>query len=316
MNKAIRRLLILLVVALLIAGLLYQESKVKRVAQDINAYEEALDKEKDYSASLERRVQTLNKRLESLTASHDQLTAQNRRLTDSLLILNRQVRDLNLLLQQQSQRLQAQALELTQLRQASNQLVERIAQLRLQGNTHQDSIRLLDAQRAALDRRIGQVFTIKDSLERIALQSAADLAQVNAQYQQQEQVLTLIEQLKVNFITVAPRKSNDRPARRARGWHHTLIQVSLDAPNLETLRGAQFLVQIIDTQTGEVVRPRERSLGDDRMGETFTFNGNPVPTINYINYEEKTSNRYTIQVSYLHAGQPYPLLYGRTDIPL
>lgn len=316
MNKAIRRLIIALVVLLLVAGLLYQETKVKRVSQNISTYEEALDKEKDYAASLERRIQTLNKRIEELNTSNKQLTAQNRMLTDSLLILNRQVRQLNNLLQQQNERLQAQNDELNLLRQASGQLVDRVAQLRLQADSNQDSIRILDAQRAALDRRIGQVFTLKDSLERETLKGTAALAQVNAQFQQKEQVLSIIENVKINFQEVSPLKANNRPARRARNWHHTLINLSLDAPDLEALRGASFLVQIIDTQTGEVVRPRERSLGQDNMGETFIFNGNPVPPIKYINYEEKNGNQYTLQVHYLHQGQAHPLLQGRTPIPL
>lgn len=316
MNKAIRRLLIALVVLLLVAGILYQETKVKRVALDIGAYEEALDQEKDYSASLERRVNTLNKRIEELTRSNKQLSTQNRLLTDSLLQLNRQVRELNNLLQQQSEQLQAQNEELATLRQASGQLVDRVAQLRLKGSSQQDSIRILDAQRAALDRRIGEVFTVKDSLERAALQGAATLATVNAQFQQKEQVLDIIENLKINFQDIAPRKANNRPARRVRNWHHTLINISLEAPDLEVLRGQNFLVQIIDTQTGEVIRPRERSLGNDNMGETFTFNGNPVPPIKYINYEDKSGDQYALQVHYLHNGQAHALLHGRTPIPL
>ena len=153
-----------------------------------------------------------------------------------------------------------------------------------------------------------------DSLERKALASTQQLAQLTKNFDDQEEILQIIENVRVNFKTVQPLQQNKKKTKRLRKWRYTQIDFELNAPEASLIQGKVFLVKIINKQTGETLSPREGSGGNDTKGMPFTFQGNPVPTIEYPNYQNKTSKDYLVQIYFMNDGKEFPLTFGGQNI--
>lgn len=314
MNKTTRTILIIGILGLLTAGLIYQETKVTKQEGAVNTYRDSLEQEQNFSGTLKKRVKTLEKRNAELELENGRLVAQNRRLRDSVKVLNRRVRVLSKQLKEQMAVVSYNDSRMTDLRKESDKLVDKVYNLSQQKGADKKLIKQLDEKRANLDRQVGQFFMKNDSLERKVLENSKKLASLNEAYGEKEKTLQIVENVKVSFDGIQAKKDNEKRARRLRHWKFTVINLSLNAPSIESLRGEQFIVKIIDKDKGKVLPPREVSGKNDTQGETFIFNGNPVPPIRYSNYQKKESKNYMIQVFYVKNGKEFPLNLGAQDI--
>ncbi len=314
MNKRTQIALIVVILALLVLSLLIKEKNFGDQELQTYTYRDSLDREQKKTAKLGRRVDKLEERNTELQTENDQLTKKNRILKDSVKALNKKVRVLNKKLQKQTTQIAANEAKLNALRGKSDKLVDRVADLRKQKGSDKKLIQILDDQRAELDKEVGRVFMKNDSLERKALEGTKELASLTKTFDDKEKTLQIVENARVTFDNVIPRKSNNKAAKRLKDWKYTLINLQLAAPSLEMLRGETFIVKIIDKNSGKILSPREASGKNDTLGEKFIFNGNPVPPIKYINYEKKTGKNYMVQVFYIKDRKEYPLSFGSKDV--
>ena len=314
MNKTLRTIIIVSVIALMIVGLWYLEKEVTKEKDNVEKYEKALDTEKTDNTRLRKRVKQLTQRTAELQVENDLLVRKNRVLGDSLIALNGRVRSLNRKLQKQSESLTKKNSELQKLRNESSGLVNKVASLREEKDVDESLIRQLDQKRANLDKKVGQLFLEKDSLERKTLEGTAELATLNKQFNEKERTLQVVENVRITFDEVEARKKNNKKTRRIRSWDYTLINIQMNAPDMELIQGQEFIVKIIDKDNGTVLAPRESSGSNDTKGEKFIFNGNPVPPIKYSNYQKKTGKNYMLQIFFLKEGKEYPLVFGAMDI--
>jgi peptidoglycan hydrolase CwlO-like protein len=314
MNKTLRTTIIVSVIALMIVGLWYSEKDRTKQKDNFGKIEKALDSQKDDNARLRKRVKQLTQRTAELQIQNDLLVRKNKVLGDSLIALNGRVRVLNKKLQKQSETLTKKNAELQKLRNESSGLVDKVANLRQGKNADESLIRQLDEKRANLDKKVGRLFLQKDSLERKTLEGTAQLATLNKQFNEKERILQVVENVKITFDGIEPRKSNNKKARRLRSWDYTLINIQMNAPDMTLIQGQEFIVKIIDKDNGSILAPREASGSNDTKGEKFIFNGNPVPPIKYSNYQKKTGKNYMIQIFFLKDGKEYPLVFGAMDI--
>lgn len=314
MNKTLRTTIIVSVIALMIVGLWYSESQRTKYEDNFGEIEKDLDKEKDNSNRLQKRVTQLTQRTAELQIENDLLVRKNRVLGDSLIALNARVRLLNRKLQLQSEMLTQKNVELEKLRNESSGLVDKVANLRQGKNADESLIRQLDEKRANLDKKVGQLFLEKDSLERKTLEGTAQLATLNKQFNEKERTLQVVENVKISFDGIEARRNNNKKARRISSWDYTLINIQMNAPDMTLIQGQEFLVKIIDKDNGKTLAPREASGSNDTEGEKFIFNGNPVPPIKYSNYQKKAGKNYMIQIFFLKDGKEYPLVFGAMDI--
>ncbi|MGB0861348.1 MAG: hypothetical protein ACPGXZ_00440 [Saprospiraceae bacterium] len=311
-----RTIIIVSVIALMIVGLWYLEKEVTKEKDNVEKYEKALDAEKDDNERLRNRVKKLTQRTAELQVENDLLVRKNKTLGDSLIALNGRVRVLNKRLQKQSEKLITQDAALQKLRNESSGLVNKVADLRQKKDADKSLIQQLDKKRANLDKKIGQLFLEKDSLERKTLEGTAELATLNKQFNEKERTLQIVENLKIAFDEVEARKKNNKKARRLRSWNYTLINIQMNTPDMSMIQGEEFVVKIIDKDNGSVLATREASGSNDEKGEKFIFNGNPVPPIRYSNYQKKMGKNYMVQIFFFKNGKEYPLVFGGMDIDI
>ena len=316
MNKTLRATLLIGVLGLMIVGLIYRETQLKGYKTEISEYEKALENEKTFSAVLNRRVDKLNERVNELELVNNKLLQQNKVLGDSVLILNTKVRALSKRIKIQSDVLKKSSAQLARLRGESDQLVSRVSELKQTTGADQKLIQELDSKRVELDKRIGVVFMEKDSIERKQVEDAASIANLTEQFNEQERILQIVENVQVAFDEVYTRRGNNKRARRIKQWDYTLINLQMNVPNVELIRGEQFIVKIIDKDNNKVLPPRESSGNKDTEGESFIFNGNPIPPIRYSNYQDKEGKNYMLQIFYVKDGKEYPLSFGVKDIKI
>ncbi len=314
MNKTTRTIIVVAILSLLTVSLIYQEYKVSTQEQETYDYRDSLREEQDFSNTLQKRVNKLTERNAELELENGKLIRQNRVLRDSVKSLNQRVRVLSKQLQDQMAVVAANEARMLQLRGASDELVNKVASMQQDKGADRKLIKELDDKRAELDKQVGKFFMENDSLERKALENTKKLADLTKDYDEKEQILQIVENVKVDFDAIEAKKDNNKKAKRLRHWKYTLINIKLNAPSIEALRGEQFIVKIIDKDKGKVVPPREVSGKNDTQGETFIFNGNPVPPIRYSNYQEKESKNYMVQVFYVKNGKEFPLNLGAKDI--
>ena len=316
MNKTLRTIIIVSVIALMIVGLWYLEKEITKEKDNVEKYEKALDAEKDDNERLRNRVKKLTQRTAELQVENDLLVRKNKTLGDSLIALNGRVRVLNKRLQKQSEKLTTQDAALKKLRNESNGLVNKVADLRQKKDADQSLIQQLDKKRANLDKKIGQLFLEKDSLERKTLEGTAELATLNKQFNEKERTLQIVENVKITFDKVEARKNNNKKARRLRSWDYTLINIQMNTSDMSMIQGEEFMVKIIDKDNGSVLATREAFGSNDTKGEQFIFNGNPVPPIRYSNYQKKMGKNYMVQIFFFKDGKEYPLAFGAMDIDI
>lgn len=179
----------------------------------------------------------------------------------------------------------------------------------------EERIKKLEAKKTVLDTEIGQLLIKNDSLKESQTQLYEEILtkeEEKKEFIQRELIFNIVNNTKAIFHHIGPRKQNEKEAKNAKRWHHTLIDLSLDHEDLSLLEDQQFLLKIISTETGKIVSPREDEGGT--QGISFVFNGNPVPQIKYVNYEGKTGEKFGVQVFYLKNGQEYLLTHGSGEL--
>ncbi len=316
MDKSVRTALIVGVVILLTAGIVYQDRVVvKKHKEAKEEAEQQLTFEESASSEYKRRADKLQVRNDELTLENENLVRENKQLKAKIKVLNNEIKALNKTIQKQAKLISTNEAEMQKLRNESAALVERVSRLQQTKGSNEEIIEQLDLKRQELDKKVGELYVENVELENQALDGTKELAKLTEQYDEKERTLNIVENVKVDFSGVFPRKDETRRARNVKQWQLTIIDLKLNTEDAALIKGETFIVKVLDKETGKVLPPREASGStNDTQGETFVFETNPVPTIKYSNYQEKKGKNYILQVFYVKEGKSYPLRNGSTDI--
>jgi len=277
-------------------------------------YRDSLEQEQSFSKILKKQVKKLKTRTTELELENDRLYRHNKKLATEVKGLKKEVKALSKKLGEQMVLVEYNDAQMKNLRKQSDELLNRVASMRQEKGADKELIKELDNERSNLDKKVGDFFMKNDSIERKVLEINKKLVSINKDRDEKEKTLQIVEMVNVAFDGIELKRDNNKRARRLRHWKSTLIKLSLNAPNIESLRGEKFIVKLIDKDSGKVLPPREVSGKNDTQGEIFVFNGNPVPPIRYSNYQKKEGKNYMIQVFYVNNGKEFPLNLGAKDI--
>jgi hypothetical protein len=92
-------------------------------------------------------------------------------------------------------------------------------------------------------------------------------------------------------------------------WKYTMVNFSMKNPDAQLLLDANFILKIINSETGEILQyieanPEYPQSETSMAGVTFKFENNPV-LLTHINNQEKTGNQYELRMYYVEDGQEH-----------
>lgn len=285
-----------------------------------------------YSSYKGREVNRLESSLVQVSEKADTLSLQNEELSlnvTDLEVTNRHLEDslstLNQIIQKLRRRVGSYNSRLKDMQEAMAYLKQREADLQQQASLAADiqddpRIQELTDEKAALNQKIrllenkaDSLLTVKEALYDQVTAKEMERQQYMKRDAISQKTLDIIQNTTVEFFEVKPLKKNKKHAKSAKKWYETVINCSLNYDNPSDLNGRAFLLRIVDAATGQVLSPQESSL-KDTPGVSFAFNGNPVPEIEYSNYEKKSGKQYIVQILLMNNGQTYLLNDGSAAV--
>ncbi len=297
--------LILLLLALLFGGWWKSNSTIKAAQEELKTQTERAD---NFELEVGR-----------LQNSNSTLLIKNGELRDSISILSKQIVKLQNALRDATRTIASNQETINEMRQRSNNLVSEIYDLKrklqdAKGRKASEMARLeaLENERFDLDKRITNMTITTDSLK---TQNLALIEEVvfkedlkNALIVK-DQILDLINTIKVNFRDVKTLNSKGKTTSRTKKWVTSQLYLSLDAgEQTSLLAGNTFEVRLTDAD-GKLISPRESGSSYDAQGVEFTYNGS-MQQIDFPAYQKKNGKAFTFQVYLKNGGMFYPLSQG------
>lgn len=283
----------------------FKNKKIKTLTNTVSLQEKAVVELTDSNNLLESNV--------------IQLSDENAILKEKIEALNKTIQQLRSKLNKSSTKIENINKAITFLKKREEELVEqvnfgasRLADQLSNQDVKQEQERLL-RKVVLLENKNDSLSRIKDTLyETIAEKEGERMAFVRKEAFMQD-VFDIVQHTEVEFFEVQPRKQNKKKAGSIKKWYDTVLNFSLVYKDQAALEGKDFLVKIINTSTQRVISPRENNQ-KDKEGIVFTFESNPVATINYSNYQKKEKGNYAVQVFLLKNKEEYLLNKGTIAI--
>ena len=256
---------------------------------------------------------------DELEMSVTNLEMENTTLVDSLTYLNKVIRRLRSKANKYASRLKDMEAAMAFLKEKQVKLDEQIkfGSQRMADaisvETLQKEKRELEAKMSLLENKSDSLYNLKDMLYVQLAEKEGERLRYMKRDEISMETLNIIQNTKVEFFQVIPRKENSKEAKSVKKWYDTVINLALTLDDESLIQGEEFLVRIINTKTQEVISPRENNQ-QDTNGITFRFDGNPVSSIIYPNYQKKKDKEYSIQVLLLKNHEEYALNQGTTTI--
>jgi len=316
MNKIITVIAFVLLVFALIWGVMQLNEGKKKAAiigkqeTTILDLETSLEKER---SSKELAIQ----RTEELTEANVQLEGEKNKLGKQISRLEKEISDLKLRINTQRKTIEGIRIDMQARETKIADLQGQIASLDRAKKGDLAKIKDLEDQQAAVAAEM-------DNLRATSYQTLSEKdALVNDLMDKQEEEelyrnnLDIIEKTMVNFQQVALRKDKrEKPIKRLRknNWDYTTVELSLYHDVQELLVGQEFELTVIDSDTGQPVALRESNpefpdSENNAKSMRFTFDKNPI-TLEHSNMQEKTSDNYQLQLTYVKNDRKLPMKFG------
>lgn len=300
MNTKTRFGILIGIIIILSVFTIYTQHRMKEVTENAETYEAALEIESEATKKM------LRKKDEEIGI----LKVQNKRLRDSIEVLQQEVGRLNSILGKQGRELLANKKKMDEMMMREDSLVKEIGRMLEERSSNQALIESLDDERLAINKGIAQLYERNDYLKDSIANATIGKEAAKEKLELQEQIYEITNNTIVRFNAVRPMKDNGNPARNPKRWKVTEIDLELFHPKGDILMDQIFLVTLRDIDKNIPIPPREANAGKDTPGVTFSFTGNPVKTIRYPNYQDKESDNYALQVYYVKNGRKYALNKG------
>ena len=240
------------------------------------------------------------------------IQAENTNLLDSVTYLNKVIRRLRSKVRAKDDRLNEMSKSLAFLREKEAELTKQIS-----FSADIDDSQLVDLQQKQevlqrkiilLENKSDSLATVKEVIYQRMIKTEEEKQVYIKKDMYNQELLDIIENVKVEFYELAPRRSNGKKAKNVKKWFDTKINFALDYDDLSILQGEEFIVKVVD-DTGETIAPQE-SDGNVSSGISFIFAGNPTPEMTYTHIEQKSEGSFTIQVYIKQQSKEYLLSNG------
>lgn len=283
----------------------FKNKKIKTLANTVSLQKKAVVELTDSNSQLESNVILLSD--------------ENAVLKEKIKALNKTIRRLRSKLSKSSTKIEDINKAITFLKKREEELVE---QVNFGANRMADQLSNQDViqEQERLQRKVVILENKNDSLKRIKNTLYEEIAEKEGErivFMRKEaftqDIFEIIQYTEVEFFEIQPRKQNKTKARSIKKWYDTVLNFSLTYKDQGALEGKDFLVKIINTSTQKIISPRENNKRD-KEGIIFTFESNPIETINYSNYQKKEKGDYAIQVFLLKNKEEYLLNKGTIAI--
>lgn len=246
------------------------------------------------------------------------LTAENETLIDSVTQLNETIHKLRSTISNQKKRLAEIQNSMNILKEKHDALNRQIS-LAADMNDGSDKIAALEADKKSLNEKIQalesksrDLSNAKDALYEQVIEKEAEKQKYIQKDVYHQDLLDIIEVVKVEFYDLTPRREKGKPAKSHKKWIDTKINFALDYDDLSKLKGEEFVVRIVDTKTGEILAPKE--VKDNSKGISFIFEGNPAPEMIYTNFDDKEDGIFAVQIYLKRENRTYLLNQGIASI--
>lgn len=279
------------------------------------------------TAGKESEIAKIQRTLDKTQEENDLLSSTNQILVDkvailqdSIDVLNKEIQELGRSLRSKVREVKSNRKKIADLQARSNALLDQINKLKSTKTADAERIKGLEDERLNLDVKLGDLFvqndslnsentglleqlvdseTMRDSLEG-QLTDSTFLANIT-DFDPSDPFKISPNKISVFFNKVEPLQKTNKEAPNPKKWNATKIEFQLAYNNRDVARlvNHNFVLQILDEDTGEIISPRESSSGsNDTKGLEFTFAKNPV-SVQYVNYQKKKGANYIVQLSYL-----------------
>lgn len=316
MNKIITIIAFILLGLALIWGVL-QMNEGKEKDGTISSQENTIS---TLEASLEQERESKQlaiARTEELTAANVQLKGEKKKLDTQISRLEKEINNLKLRINTQRETIEGIRTEMKQRESAMADLQQQISGLNSAKSADRAKLKDLEKQRATITSEMEglRATTFQTLSEKDALVN--DLLDKQEEEELYRNNLDIIEKTVVNFQKISLRKEkNGRTIKRLKkkNWNYTVIELSLYHDQQQLLKGQDFSLTIIDLNTGKALPLREANpkFPDSENNMTsmrFTFDTNPI-VLEHTNTQEKTSNNYQVQLTYVKNNRELPMKFG------
>ncbi|MFK7950805.1 MAG: hypothetical protein AB8G11_24700 [Saprospiraceae bacterium] len=303
MNTKTRFTILIGIIVLLAVLTIYTQHRVKEVNDSALGYKTALENKDLETYSKDKMLREKDEEIAVLKL-------QNKRLKDSIEILQQEVGRLNSVLGKQGQELLVNKKKMEEMRIREDSLVKEIGRMLAERSSNSSKIDNLQAERLSVNKNMAELYERNDYLKDSIVNATIEKEAAKEKLTIQEQIYEISNNTVVKFNTVRPKKDNGNAARNPKRWKLTEIDLELFHPKGDILMDEIFLVTLRDLDKNIPIPPREANPGKDTQGVTFSFTGNPVKTIRYPNYQAKESDNYALQVFYIKNGKKYALNKG------
>lgn len=312
MSKLLPAILVTIIFTGMSIFSVFQSNKIQD--QDATITEQA--KEIDF---LEVSLTNEEEENEILLADNIMLREQFELLKDSVAILNGKIKQLKSKIHNQNKTIKSIKAKLKDIENQYQALKMEIAELSRKDEIDRNLIASLEADKTELRNTIAELSIQKEQEVAMRQESEAELLDRQVSEARFKRISNLVNNTAVKFnnVTLSKKrfgKAISKIKKENSKWKYTVIEFFLEHEDLKLLLDEQFIVKIVNSDTGETLsyiesNPNFPDSEIDSKGVKFKFDGNMIE-LSYFNNQQKSGDNYEIQIFYLSEGEEYLLLNG------
>ena len=238
---------------------------------------------------------------------------------DSIQLLQTEMKELKSTIRRYKKKLRSYESQLKDYELKYDALKSEIAELVRLEDIDRATIASLEVDKAELRKQIANLTIQKEEVVIAKEETEAELLDRKVSEARFKRITDLVNNTSVRFNKVVLSKdrfgkSISKIKRENSKWKYTIIEFFLDNQDLKLLLDEEFIVKIVDSDTGEILsyiesNPNFPDSQIDSKGVNFKYDGNMVE-VSYFNNQKKSGDNYEIQIFYISEGEEYLLLNG------
>ena len=238
---------------------------------------------------------------------------------DSIQLLQTEMKELKSAVRKYKKQLKSFKAQIAESEQKYAELKSQISELVRLDEIDRATIASLEVDKAELRQQIANLTIQKEEVTIAKEETEAELLDRKVSEARFKRITDLVNNTSVRFNKVHLSKDRlgkpiNRIKRENSKWKYTIIEFFLDNQDLKLLLDEEFIVKIVNSDTGEILsyiesNPNFPDSEFDSKGVKFKYDGNMVE-VSYFNNQQKIGENYEIQIFYISEGEEYLLLNG------
>ncbi len=312
MSKLLPAILVTLIISGMSIFSLFQSNKIV----DQNGTIDTQDKEISF---LEVSLKAEEEASALLLIDNAFLREQVTVLRDSVVLLEGKIKTLRSTIRKQNKTIKSIKGKLKDIENQYASIKMEIAELVRKDEIDQNLISSLEADKTDLRNEIANLSIQKEQEVNSRIETEAELLDRQVSEARFKRITSLVNNTSVKFnkITLSKKrfgKAINKIKRENSKWKYTVVEFFLEHEDLKLLLDEQFMVKIVNSDSGEVLsyiesNPNFPDSSIDSKGVEFKFDGNMIE-MSYFNNQQKDGDNYEVQIFYLSEGEEYLLLNG------